>query len=166
MSKVKVAKHNQPWSDLVMTPDLLATQIINHFNPTGTILDPCRGEGAFYNNYPKDCKKDWCELDEGRNFFNFEGKVDWIITNPPWSKIRQFIEYSTKIADNVVYLITINHMFTKARLRIIHNAGYKLKEFYCVPFPKHWTLQGMQLAAIHFQRGYDGGAIITGDIGK
>ena len=88
-----------------MTPDLLATQIINHFNPTGTILDTCRGEWAYYNNYPKDCKKDWCELDEGRNFFNFEGKVDWIITNPPWSKIRQFIEYSTKIADNVVYLI-------------------------------------------------------------
>ncbi|BCV04978.1 MAG: hypothetical protein CM15mV95_500 [Caudoviricetes sp.] len=44
-----------------MTPEYLAINIINHFKPTGKILDPCRGTGAFYNNFNTD-DKDWCEL--------------------------------------------------------------------------------------------------------
>ena len=38
---------NTPDKDIVMTPDYLAKDIIQHFHPTGLILDPCRGEGAF-----------------------------------------------------------------------------------------------------------------------
>ena len=36
-------------------------EIIEHYNPSGRILDPCRGEGAFYDNFNTD-DKDWCEL--------------------------------------------------------------------------------------------------------
>ena len=39
-----------------MTPDYLAKEIIEHFNPSGKILDPSRGEGAFYDNFPSDNK--------------------------------------------------------------------------------------------------------------
>ena len=41
---------NTPDKDLVMTPEYLAKDIINHYNPQGLILDPARGEGAFYDN--------------------------------------------------------------------------------------------------------------------
>ena len=41
---------NSPEKDLVMTPEYLAKDIINHFNPTGKILDQSRGIGAFYDN--------------------------------------------------------------------------------------------------------------------
>ena len=55
---------NEPEKDIVMTPEYLAKDIIRHFNPTGIILDPSRGTGAFYDNFPNDTK-DWCEFGEG-----------------------------------------------------------------------------------------------------
>src|SRR5210317_1969574 len=109
-----VPNKNTPDKDIVMTPPCLAIDIIQHFSPTGRILDPCRGEGAFYDNYPT-ANKDWCELSEGKDFFEYKEKVDWIITNPPWSKIRDFVEHGMTLSDNMVYLITINHFTTKRR---------------------------------------------------
>ena len=64
-----IPKHNTPERDIIMTPEPCAIDIISHFSPTGSILDPCRGEGAFYNNYPISCEKDWCELEEGKDFY-------------------------------------------------------------------------------------------------
>ena len=49
---------NASEKDIVMTPVYLAKNIIEHFEPTGLILDPCRGEGAFYDNYNW-CGKSW-----------------------------------------------------------------------------------------------------------
>ena len=107
---------NEPEKDIVMTPEYLAKDIIGHFNPTGIILDPSRGTGAFYDNFPSDTK-DWCELGEGKDFLTYTQKVDWIITNPPWSKMQAFLEHGMKISDNIVYLTTINHYTTKKRIR-------------------------------------------------
>ena len=105
---------NTPDKDIVMTPEYLAKEIIKHFNPVGKILDPSRGTGAFYDNYPtlhdSLCTKDWCELGEGRDFLLYQKKVDWIITNPPWSMMQQFLEHGMEVADNIVYLTTINHL--------------------------------------------------------
>ena len=50
---------NTPDKDIVMTPEYLAQDIINHFAPTGVILDPSRGTGAFYDNFPGDDKEWW-----------------------------------------------------------------------------------------------------------
>lgn len=158
MSKTRFCPpKNSPEKDLVMTPTSLAIDIINHYKPTGKILDPCRGEGAFYLNYPSQTEKDWCELGEGRDFAEYSGKVDWIITNPPWSKMREFIKKGMSVSDNVVYLTTINHYTTKARIRDIRDAGWGIKEFYCVDTPgKPWPQLGFQLGAIHIQKGWTG----------
>jgi len=166
MSKILVPRKNAPEKDMVMTPEPSAIDVINHFSPTGKILDPCRGEGAFYNNFPSSHEKDWCELAEGKDFFTYADKVDWIITNPPWSKIKEFIIHSMTIADNIVYLISINHFTTKARLRLIYQNNFGLKEFYCIKTPSNpWPQSGFQIAAIHFSRGYTGDIQMTGNIG-
>ena len=147
---------NTPDKDLVMTPEYLAKDIINHFNPKGVILDPCRGKGSFYNNYNTN-EKDWCELSEGKDFFDYDKKVDWIITNPPYSKMREFLEHGMKISKNIVYLTTINHYTTKRRIRDMRSAKFSLKEIYCVPTPKKEFPQlGFQLGAIHTQKDWDG----------
>ena len=157
---------NKPFQDLVMTPEPCAIDIISHFMPTGKILDPCRGEGAFYNNYPISCEKDWCELEEGKDFFTYDKKVDWIITNPPWSKIKEFIIHSMTIADSIVYLITINHFTTKHRMRLIYENNFGIKEFYCIKTPdKPWPQSGFQIAAVQFERGYTGDIKMNGHIG-
>lgn len=161
-----IPKHNTPERDIIMTPEPCAIDIISHFSPTGSILDPCRGEGAFYNNYPISCEKDWCELEEGKDFFTYDKKVDWIITNPPWSKIKEFIIHSMTIADSIVYLITINHFTTKHRMRLIYENNFGIKEFYCIKTPdKPWPQSGFQIAAVQFERGYTGDIKMNRHIG-
>lgn len=163
-----VPKSNSPDKDLVMTPKWLAIDILNHFAVSGVYLDPCKGDGAFFNQY-QEGPKDWCEISEGRDFLEYEGKADWIVTNPPWSKMRQFLVKGMEVADNVVYLTTINHYTTKRRMLDIREMGFAVKEIFCVPTPsKPWPALGFQLAAVHLQKGYGGGIDITwhSDISK
>jgi hypothetical protein len=152
---------NSPEKDLVMTPEWLSKEIIKHFNPSGSILDPCKGNGAFYNNFDTD-NKDWCELEEGIDFLAYSKKVDWIITNPPWSKMQQFLEHGMRLSNNIVYLTTINHYTTKKRIRDMRNYGFSIAEIYCVPTPsKPWPQLGFQLGAIHTKKDYSGDIKMT-----
>ena len=148
-------KTNQPEQDVVYTPDYLAKEIIDHYQPIGKLLEPCRGGGAFFQYMPG---ADYCEIQEDLSFYDYEDKVDWIVTNPPWSKIRQFLEHSFKIeAENIVYLCNFNAFVTRARMNLIFDNGYGIKEVYCVDNPKtNWPQTGFQLAATHIQRGYTG----------
>jgi len=150
---------NTPDKDVVYTPESLAITIINYFKPTGLVLDPSRGDGAFYNNF--DTERDWCELAEGKDFLEYNRKVDWIITNPPWSKMRKFLQHAMEIADNIVYLTSINHYTTKARLRDMKLMGFGIKEFYCIDTPKSFPQSGFQLAAVYTKRNYSGDIKLT-----
>lgn len=155
---------NQPEKDLVMTPPEMAREVMEHFRPTGRLLDPCRGEGAFYDAYHG--PKDWCEISEGRNFYEYQGHVDWIVTNPPWSDIRGFVLKGMQVSENVVYLAVVNHFTTKARLRDIYSGGFGLKELYCMRTPSPstgWKASGFQVAACHIQRGWDGPTLFSDD---
>lgn len=99
--------------DVVYTPEVVTRQIIEYVKPSGRVLDPCMGKGAFYDNFPTNCKKDWCEIDMGRDFLAYDKKVDWIIGNPPYSLgiFRQFLKHSFSLAKNVVFLVPINKVF-------------------------------------------------------
>ena len=76
-------------NDVVMTSEETAIKIINYFNPVGTILEPCKGTGNFYNNF--NINKDYCEISEGIDFLKYNKQVDWIITNPPFSIFDLFL---------------------------------------------------------------------------
>ena len=85
-------KKNKPEQDIVYTPEPLAIDIIEHFAPQGRVLDASRGGGVFFDNFPGDTIPDWCEITDGRDFFDYSCKCDWIITNPPWSMMRPISE--------------------------------------------------------------------------
>lgn len=167
MSRILVPTKNAPEADIVYTPEEWAVDIIEHFSPAGVLLDPCMGDGAFYNNFPgHNTLHHWCELSKGKDFFDFNTKVDWIISNPPWSKIKEFLIHSMTIANDIVYLITINHYTTKARLRLIKEGGFGIKEIYCVKTPpKPWPQSGFQTAAMHISKGWEGEITLSGNIG-
>jgi len=44
----------------VMTPKELVERLVKHFNPTGKVLEPCRGENGFLDVLPKGSL--WCEI--------------------------------------------------------------------------------------------------------
>lgn len=155
---------NRADCDLVATPYPLAKQIVLHFRPTGLVLDPCRGPTRpFFRALRRyGCDVDWCELSEGRNFLDYAERVNWIITNPPWSKLRQFLEHAMRLADEVVFLAALSAFTLRYRMKLIRDAGFGLREALLLDHPaKPWLASGFQLAAIHVQRAYGGAFQLT-----
>ena len=148
-------------NDVVMTPEWLAERIVGRFGVSGRVLEPCRGSGSFFKFMPKGSL--WCELSEGKDFFDFDERVDWIVTNPPFSKMRAFLQHSMKVSDNVVFLCPINHFWLKARIRDIKGAGFGFREILLVDTPKEFPQSGFQWGVVHLQRGYVG-SILFGDL--
>lgn len=141
--------------DVVYTPPWVAADMIAYFSPKGTILDPCRGAGAFHSLLPEGSP--WCEISEGRDFFLWKERVDWVIGNPPYSLTRPWFRHSYSIAENLLYLVPLRNIFS----------GYGfVKEIYAyggivgmrlygtggrLGFP-----MGNAIGAIHVARGYSG----------
>ena len=68
------------------TPKEITKELIKDidFIDGETCLETCRGGGAFYDILPANIIKDWCEIDMGRDFFEYNNKVDISIANPPY----------------------------------------------------------------------------------
>jgi hypothetical protein len=147
--------HNAPVHDLAVTPDPLARAVVDYFAPRGRLFDPARGSGPFYRamlRHSHDVR--WCEIAAGRDFLVSTERADWIITNPPWSKLRPFLLQAMRLAPNVVFLVTMPHMTTRARLRDMDEAGFGLVEFLRVPQPPApWPSSGFQLGAALLRKG-------------
>jgi hypothetical protein len=173
-------------NDDIQTPLALARRLVQHFQPTGLILEPCAGDGHFLKalrsharqSRPESPASDllttryslptttttrasWTEIKRNRDFFAWGQSVDWIITNPPWSQIRRFLQHALSLADHVVFLFTINHLWTRARLSDVHSAGFGLKELVLVDTPKKFPPSGFQLGAVHLHRGWTGPVTLT-----
>lgn len=145
-------------NDCIMTPPSLAMAIVGHFKPYGySILEPCEGEGAFTAAFEA-----WgwgsklvfsCEIDRGEDFLTWEAPVDWIITNPPWSKFLAFLKRSMTVAGDIVFLGYANAWFVRSRINAMRSAGFHFREFAYVANPKKpWPQMGLQLAAVHISR--------------
>lgn len=145
-------------NDDIQTPVELAARLVAHFRPAGTILEPCAGDGHFLQNLPGAL---WCEIKRGRDFLAFRDPVDWIITNPPWSQIRPFLAHSFSLARDVAFLMTVNHAWTKARLRLMAAQNFGLREIALVPTPPSFPQSGFQLGMVHYQRHWTGDVRLT-----
>ena len=142
---------NYKSDDVVMTPLELAEKLVNHFKPQGKGLEPCCGSGNILKYLDN---ADWCEISKGKDFFNYNKKVDYIFTNPPWSKIRPFLQHAMNIANDIYFLFTINHLWTKARLRDIKNNGYGVVEICLFDTPKEFPQSGFQCGMVHIKKDY------------
>lgn len=145
-------------NDLVMTPEHIAKEMIAFYDiPAGaTVLDPCRGEGAFYDNYPEDCMKASCEITEGRDFFKWEQNVDWIITNPPYSIFEEFLAHSLRWSNNVCFLIPLAKLVSSLRrINMVMDYG-GIVSMRIIGASKCGFPFGFPAAAIHMKRGYEG----------
>lgn len=116
-------------SDIVYTPNHVAKNILDFLNPKGTCLDPCKGDGAFYNLFPSD-NRDYCEIREGKDFFLYNEKVDWVIGNPPYSIFEDFLNKAFEISKNVSYLVPTNKIFQRQIIMESINKWGGGKEYY------------------------------------
>lgn len=147
--------------DVVFTPRWLSEAIVAHFQPTGVCLDPCMGDGAFYDYLPQN-GRDWCEIENGRDFYQYTQHVDWCIGNPPYSHLLSWIRHSFSIAENIVYLVPLHRVMASAQFLSDVNQWGGLKEVFFIgtgtdagfPF-------GHALAAVYYQREWRGGTTWT-----
>ena len=155
-----VPPRNEAHADIVYTPRELARQIIAVYGSElqGRVLDPARGDGAFYDALPDHVEKLWCEAGDNCDFYDWTAAVDWIVTNPPWSDFRDFLQHSLTVADNIVFLAPLNHFTTKRRVSMIREAGFGVRRILIVPTPTDWPSSGFQLAAVWLSRGWRGPA--------
>lgn len=124
------------------TPTELAKLLINEVPliKNDIVLEPFKGEGAFYNNYPDFVKKDYCEIEEGKDFKDYQGEIDWVISNPPFrlencngSRENAFYNilkhYSTRVNKGIAFLGN-DYCFstlTPKRLKELNNNGLYIK---------------------------------------
>lgn len=142
-------------SDFVITPDFIAQDMINYFNPNGLILDPCAGNNAFYKFLPKN--SEWNEISRGIDFFLNDTRYDWIIGNPPYSIFKKWMIHSYKIADNIVYLLPTFKVFNALGLIRLYNKLGNIKHIrlYDVGSKIEWA-RGRPIVAVYWQKNYKG----------
>jgi hypothetical protein len=142
-------------SDVVYTPPWCARDMVDHFKPSGTVLDPCKGAGVFLRFLPPGTA--WCEIAEGVDFYQWRGPVDWVVGNPPYSQTRAWLRHSYRVAANVLYLVPFRNL----------TSGYGLlEEMRAFGWLRHVRVYGTggrlgfpmgnAVVAAHVARGYRG----------
>ena len=126
----KIKKRNSS-NDIFITPLELAKKAIDmiEYNQADIWFDPFKNTGNYYNQYPNDNKL-YSEILEGKDFFDFNEKIDIICSNPPYSIIDKVIEKSIELKPRVInYLIGVGTL-TARRLEMFENAGYGLTKIH------------------------------------
>lgn len=145
-------------NDKCMTPPAIAKRLVEllPIPEQATLLDPFRGQGAFFDNFPMGGVRNYCEIDEGIDFFNEHGKYDWIISNPPYSIFDAVLDHSFELADNVCYLVPLSKVFSSMG-RIRKQKAYgNIKEMWVLSASSCGFPFGFPAAFVWWQKGYDG----------
>lgn len=130
LSKIghKIKKRSKG-NDVFITPLTLAKSHIDmiDYKDDDTWLDTSKNSGSYYNQFPTD-KKDYCEILEEKDFFEYNQKVDVICDNPPYSILdnwfKKVIELEPRIYSCLIGMINL----TPRRIKWFNDAGYGLKK--------------------------------------
>lgn len=156
-------------NDNVSTPQYLADLIVAHFRPAGHVIEPCCGVelqpfvSALGRHHRCSVESTDIRLPAGGDFLNgpntFNRHWDWLVTNPPWSKLQAFLVRSLQVSDNIVFLALLPNWLQKAKLNAIDRAGFGIVEHLHLPDPDvpGWPRTGFQLGATWIRRGWTGG---------
>ena len=133
--KSKIAhkiKHRVNAKDKFYTPLDLAKELIEIF-PFGEgdlVLDPCYGKGVFYENYPSYVRKEFCEIDLDIDFFKFNSKVDWCVSNPPYSLLDKWLKKTCEISNKGFGYLVGLHNITAKRMELCNKYGFGLTKLH------------------------------------
>jgi hypothetical protein len=134
--EVTINQAKQKKNDIVYTPIPLAKKMIEmcEITPDMSVLDPCYGSGNFYNNFPE-CKKSFCEINMGKDFFDERSRYDLIIGNPPYSMLNKWIEHTITLTDKFCYLLGALN-FQPNRFYNLEQKGYRITKMYvcCIDY--------------------------------
>lgn len=122
--------------DVFYTPLSLVKIHLEKFNdiPDGAVIyEPFFGSGAYYNEMKKkypNCEILYTEIAMGLDFFSFDNKVDYIISNPPYSMINKVLEKSVQLKPKIISYLIGYANFTTKRIEYMNKNGYFVSDFH------------------------------------
>ena len=133
--------------DIQTKPDVWTKLLeLNPIDANDVVLEPFKGIGNLYNQIDTN-KKYWCEIEEGKNIFDFEDKhlITTIYTNPPYrcsipnkkgifkerNAVYFFMEYFMTNYPNLKKIGFIMNQkcfssFTPKRLKKLQDLGFSI----------------------------------------
>jgi hypothetical protein len=111
--------------------------------------DPFRGGGAFFDQFPLVVVRSWTEIKDGRDFFDSTTRADWLVSNPPYSRVDEVLDHSARLAQVGFAYLLAAHAVTPARLARMEMAGFGLERLLLT---KVFRWYGMS-AFVVFRRG-------------
>lgn len=144
-------KKNIAENEFYPTPRPLAKAFIEivdwekliQLNPNAIFIEPCRGDGAIYDQIPLDLKC-YAEIRDGIDYLSnhdvvMDCRFDATITNPPFSLFEKFLHKSLvqrSATGFVAYLLRVNALGSKKRVTFWRDeVGYPDKLIVCTPRP-------------------------------
>ncbi len=141
----KLAKKVIKDPTIVMTKPDMARNLIAlvDFKDGDRVIDPCRGDGAFYDNLPDNVIKSYCEINENKDYLEHKDKVDITLSNPPFVPRKlfwNFMQVAMDTTDREIYWL-INmcslNVFTPKRLLEMKDKNWFINHFHIVA-DKRW----------------------------
>tara|TARA_R110000782_G_scaffold199844_1_gene288745 strand:+ start:105 stop:686 length:582 start_codon:yes stop_codon:yes gene_type:complete len=143
-------------NDIIFTPKPVAELMIEMCNiqPNDKVLDPSKGGGVFYDNFPE-CDKSYCEITEDIDYFDASGTYDLIIGNPPYSIWNKWLDKTMELTDKFCYIFGVMNL-SSPRLQRIYEKGYVIKKFHIIKVD-YWFSQSF---IVLFEKGKPNESII------
>jgi len=137
--------HTKP-NDIIHTPQPIAQIMINmtDIKKENKVLDPSKGKGVFFDNLPE-CHKDWCEIADGKDFFENNEQYDVIIGNPPFSRWTKWLKHTLTKCTKFCYIFGSNSL-TPNRIKLMHDAGFGITKMHTVKIA-WWMSQSFIIVA-------------------
>lgn len=133
-------KHHHSDRDKIFTPENVVKKLIKKIpsKDEDSWCDCCYGKGVFYNNFP--CikeQKDFFEIDMGKDFLISNNKFDWIVTNIPFSKPKEFIFKMAENCNKGFGILCLANSMTATRLIKLEEMGLYLHSI-TILYIKDW----------------------------
>tara|TARA_R110002126_G_scaffold6404_2_gene33341 strand:- start:4542 stop:5135 length:594 start_codon:yes stop_codon:yes gene_type:complete len=127
-------KLRQKPNDKIYTPPKVVDIMIDFcgYKEGDLVLEPARGLGAIYDKLKE--PKEYCEIEMDLDFFNYNKKVDWVITNPPYSILDNFLKHTYTLCDKFCFLIGM-YSLTPKRIEVMNQNGFYITKMLLTKIP-------------------------------
>jgi hypothetical protein len=129
-------KNRSTPQDVYYTPQAVVKshlqECVPYYKEGDLVYDPFFGQGAYYNLYDEfftNCRKEYSEITMGKDFFEYEGRPDIIVSNPPFSILKQVLDRLLEIRPKCISLLLGGLNLTPRRMSMMRDAGYRLVAF-------------------------------------
>jgi hypothetical protein len=129
----KIQRRASP-ADKFYTPLALVEKHIEHIKdliePNKTIYEPFSGDKRYVRllreKFPNN-NVIHTEIDDGEDFFEFHEPVDYIITNPPYSKMDKVLEHLIELKPSLISMLIGYLNVTPKRIADMNAKGYYIE---------------------------------------